>query len=408
MRDTQSSAPLHAAALDRIYTIPGDPATPTLCRLLRDRMAMEGPLDFSAFMATALYHPALGYYAREPRQVGRRGDFFTSVSVGPVFGALLARRFRAWWQAAGSPQPWRLIECGAHDGTLAADILAALGQLDPAALAALEYAIPEPLPRLQAAQREKLQPYAEHVRFLTRPAELAARPLPGIAFGNELLDALPFEVVEWQSDGWHPCRVGCGPDGGFSWETQAPLDTPALAAALAPLGSGFPIGYRSEVRTGYGGFFAPLLAGLSSGMLLWFDYGHARPDYYHPSRHQGTLQTFSKHRAAADPLLDPGAIDITADVDFTAVAEAAIALGCRPLRFCSQGTWLTGVGREWLLAMEGQPDAGLLRQFQTLTHPAQLGARFHVLELAWNDPAPAPLTAADRHRLALSAPSQGT
>lgn len=136
-------------------------------------------------------------------------------------------------------------------------------------------------------------------------------------------------------------------------------------------------------------------------MLLWLDYGFARPDYYHPARHQGTLRTFSRHRAGDDPLRDPGEIDITAHVDFTAVAEAAIALGCRPRLFRNQGSWLIAAGRDWLLGMEDQPDAGLLRQFHTLTHPAQLGGRFHALEVAWNAPTPATLSAADRHRLAL-------
>ncbi len=352
-------------------------------------------------MASALYHPELGYYARDPRQVGRDGDFFTSVSVGPLFGELLARRFLRWWQAAENPDKWRIIECGAHDGTLAADILAALSILHPAAFASLEYAIAEPLPRLQSAQRAQLQPFAGRVVHLSNPDELAAHALPGIAFGNEVLDALPFEVAEWQADGWHPCRVACGPQDGFIWDTTDPLADPALAAALAPLGGGFPVGYRCEVRTGYGAFFKPLLAGLSSGMLLWLDYGFARPDFYHPARTQGTLRTFSRHRAAANPLLDPGAIDITAHVDFTAVAEAASALGCRPLAFRNQGSWLTGVGREWLLAMEGNPQAGLLRQFQSLTHPAHLGGRFHALEIAWNDPAPVAISAADLQRLAL-------
>ena len=358
-------------------------------------------------MATALYHPELGYYARDARQVGRGGDFFTSVSVGPLFGELLARRFGRWWQDAGRPQPWRLVECGAHDGTLAADILGALRQLHPAAFAALEYAIPEPLPRLQAAQRATLQPFAARVRHLAHPAELAAQPLPGIAFGNELLDALPCQLVEWQADGWHLCQVACATTGGFCWDTQQPVTGPALFAALAPLGRAFPVGYRSEVRSGYDEWFAPLLAALSSGLLVWLDYGFARPDFYHPARHHGTLRTFSGHRAADDPLLDPGTLDITAHVDFTAVAEAAIALGCRPLLFRSQGSWLTAIARDWLLAMEGEPNAPLLRQFHTLTHPAQLGARFHVLELAWHDPAPAALAAADCHRLALPCASHG-
>jgi len=370
--------------------------------VLRERIAANGPLDFGEFMAAALYHPDLGYYARSARQVGRGGDFFTSVSVGPLFGELLARRFGSWWREAGSPDKWRLIESGGHDGRLAADILGALQRLELAAFAALEYAIPEPLPRLQAAQRLTLQPFADRVRFLADPAELAHNPLPGIAFGNEVLDALPCQVIEWQTDGWHLCRVGCDTDGRFYWDTQLPVSDRAQLAGLAPLGEDFSIGYRSELRTNYGGFFAPLLAGLSSGLLLWFDYGFARPEYYHPARHQGTLRTFLRHHAADDPLLDPGESDITAHVDFTAVTEAAIALGCRPLAFRNQGAWLTAVGRDWLLAMEGRPDAGLLRQFSTLTHPAQLGGRFHALELAWNDPVPPVIAAADLHRLAMA------
>jgi len=370
---------------------------------LRERIAADGPLDFADFMAAALYHPNLGYYAREGRQVGCGGDFFTSVSVGPLFGDLLARRFVQWWQQAGHPQQWRLIECGAHDGTLAADVLAALRRLDPAALAALEYAIPEPLPRLQAAQREKLRDFGDRVRHLASPADLASQPLPGIAFGNELLDALPCHVVEWQSDGWRLCRVACGREGGFCWETSLPVYDRALLDALAPLGTAFPPGYRNEARTGYGGLLAPLLGALSSGMLLWLDYGFARPEYYHPARCQGTLRTFAQHRAGDDPLLDPGSVDITAHVDFTAVTEAAVALGCRPLLFRNQASWLTAVARQWLLGMEDHPNAPLLRQFQTLIHPAQLGGQFHVLELAWNDPAAPIIAAADLNRLALDA-----
>jgi len=187
----------------------------------------------------------------------------------------------------------------------------------------------------------------------------------------------------------------------FCWDSLLPVNNPALLAALAPLGRDFPIGYRSELRTNYAEFFEPLLAALSSGLLLWLDYGFARPEYYHPARHQGTLRTFFRHRAGEYPLLDPGHADISAHVDFTAVAEAAITLGCRPLAFRNQGAWLTETGRDWLLAMEGQPDASLLRQFTTLTHPAQLGSRFHLLELSWNNPAAADLPAADCHRLAL-------
>lgn len=387
---------------DDVYTTPGGRATLALSERLRQRIAAAGPLGFAEFMASALYHPALGYYARTPRQVGQGGDFFTSVSVGPLFGELLARRFCAWWHGAGCPSPWRIIESGAHDGTLAADILKALTHLDPPALAALQYAIAEPLPQLRAAQLVTLRPFAGQARVVASAAELAAAPLPGIAFGNEVLDALPFHVVEWHHGRWQACNVGCTAEGGFRWVLAEIPAEPDLIAALAALGPEFPEGYRTEIRTNHAAFIGPLLAGLTQGRVLWLDYGFAKPEYYHPARTAGTLRTFSGHRAAAEPLQSPGEIDLTAHVDFTAVAETCVALGCRVAAFCTQAAWLTAVARPWLLAMEDRPDARLLRQFQTLVHPAHLGTRFHVLELAWHESPPPTASSADWHRLAWS------
>lgn len=359
-------------------------------------------MRFAEFMAAALYHPEFGYYAREGRQVGREGDFFTSVSVGPLFGNLLARRFLREWRALGSPARWRIIECGAHDGTLAADVLTTIRDLDSEAFGALQYAIAEPLPRLRAAQMLKLQAFGANVLVTSDLADLSAQPLSGVVFGNELLDALPFHLVEWEMGRWLECRVGSDPTGQLVWE-MAEIDDPALASALLPLGKEFPENYRTEVRTNLASFMEPLLSCISSGLLLWPDYGFARPEYYHPTRHEGTLRTFSKHHAAEDPLATPGEIDITAHVDFTAVAEAAIALGCRPVAFRNQGAWLTDVGREWLLSLEGRPQPQILRQFQTLTHPSHLGGSFHVLELAWNRPNAPAASESDFHRLALCA-----
>ncbi|MEO7098600.1 MAG: SAM-dependent methyltransferase [Luteolibacter sp.] len=403
MPDPDSSPPLHAVKRRKEYPIGATPATPSLRGILCDKIVQNGPLLFTDFMAAALYDPELGYYARETRQVGRGGDFFTSVSVGPLFGNLLARRFLREWKELGSPDHWRIIEFGGHDGTLAADILTAIHALDSTAFAALEYAIPEPLPRLQAAQRETLRAFGGRVTFTNDTSTLAENPLPGVAFGNELLDALPFHVVEWKSGGWRECRAGLSAEGAFVWQTDAEIDDPLLLEALAPLGKNFPDGYRTEVRTNFRSFLEPLTRCLSSGLLIWPDYGFARPEYYLPERHQGTLRTFSKHRAGEDPLATPGEVDITAHVDFTAVAEVAMEIGCFPRAFRNQGTWLTEVGRDWLLSLEGAPQTDLLRQFQTLTHPSHLGGSFHILELAWKNPAAPALTAADSHRLALFA-----
>jgi len=385
MPDPDPRPPARAAEFTKTYPIEGDPATPSLRRILTERIRRGGALGFPEFMAAALYEPALGYYARDPRQIGRGGDFFTSVSVGPLFGELLARRFLQEWRDAGNPDRWRIIECGAHDGRLAADVLSALSRLSPPAFRSLEYAISEPTVALQDAQRQNLQPFGQTVRFLNSPLELAADPLPGLAFGNEVLDALPCHVVEWSGDRWMECRVGLSGDD-FVWEVGEIRD-PSLNAALAPLSGPFPEGYRTEIRTGFQAFLEPLVRALDRGAMIWLDYGFAREDYYHPGRATGTLRTFSKHLAGENPMAAPGESDITAHVDFTAVAEAARSLGGRAAELRDQGTWLTRIARDWLLAQEGNPDAAMLRQFQTLTHPAHLGRAFQVLELSWRDAA---------------------
>ena len=219
-------------------------------------------------------------------------------------------------------------------------------------------------------------------------ADLAEKPLPGIAFGNELLDALPFHVVGFHEGRWVECRVDLETDDSFAWRNEE-IGDEALRAAVGLLGTGFPEGYHTEVRTGYREFLEPLTMALENGLMIWPDYGFARSDYYHPARRTGTLRTFSKHKAAEDPLLDPGAADITAHVDFTAVAEAALALGGRPVVFRNQGSWLTENARDWLLAQEGAPNPESMRQFQTLVHPAHLGGSFQILELSWDPSKPA-------------------
>lgn len=349
-------------------------------------------------MAAVLYDPELGYYARETRQVGRGGDFFTSVSVGPVFGGLLARRFLQWWSSAGKPSEWRIIELGAHDGTLAMDVLASLSGLDPEAFQSLEYVILEPLPTLAAAQRGKLSAFSEKVWIHDDAATLS--PRPGIAFGNELLDALPFHVIEWQEGQWTESHVGVS-DGGFCW-LSGKTTSDDVSSAVKHLTGPFPEGYRSEVRTCYLSLLESMAHALGTGLLLWIDYGFARPDYYSEARTNGTLRTFHRHQAGEDPLADPGLCDITAHVDFTHFAETAISLGMTPSCFSDQGSWLTRLAADWLRGMENAADPAAIRQFQTLVHPSHLGARFHVIELTVGGNADPIEVSRALHRLALT------
>ncbi|BCU78341.1 SAM-dependent methyltransferase [Luteolibacter sp. LG18] len=350
-------------------------------------------MPFDRFMAAALYDPTRGYYARGTRQVGRKGDFFTSVSVGPAFGQLLARRFADWWTGAGEPARWRILEMGAHDGTLARDILETLAASSPTAFAGLTYAILEQLPSLAAAQTERLSDYGDRFQSVASPAELA--PLPGIIFGNELLDALPCHVLEWREAFWWEGRIDAS-NGHFQWNFNIRWDGPSPQPSV-PL----PSGYRTETRTGYRDLLASLAPTLERGLMLWIDYGFARPEYLLPERTAGTLRTFTRHRAGDDPLDSPGERDITAHVDFTAVAEAALSLGIVPTDFRDQGSWLTRQAGTWLRHLEQHPDPAAIRQFQTLVHPAHLGARFHVLELSVNEVADEAARARAAARLAL-------
>lgn len=352
------------------------------------QIAENGPLDFASFMELALYEPTLGYYARHTRQIGRHWDFFTSVSTGPLFGELLARRFLEHWRSIGEPQKWRVIESGAHDGTLAFDILTAIHAISSKAFAALEYAIAEPLDTLRAAQNIKLERFEKTIRQIASPSELADEPLPGIAFGNEVLDALPFHLVERHEASWLELRVALDHKNSLAWSRHA-INNPTLIAELAPLSNHFADGHRSEIRTNFTDFLKPLIAALEHGLMIWIDYGFAAADLHHPLRHSGTLRTFSNHKAGDDPLANPGDRDITAHVDFTAVANAAMKLGGKAVDFHNQGAWLTGLARDWLTSQEGEPSAAYIRQFQTLTHPAQLGGKFQVLEISW-DPNTAP------------------
>ena len=368
---------------------------PPLEQSIRHTIELHGPLPFEIFLQLALYHPQLGYYARTTHQVGKMGDFYTSVSVGPLFGTLLATRFLTWWQENGCPSPWRILELGAHDGKLAADILTTLREISPTAWTALEYAISEPLPHLHTAQSTLLTTLAKTLNLAPSLSAIATTPLPGIAFGNEILDALPFHLIELSSGKWQQLHVTTASTPDTLSLTSLP-PSPALASQLTALPTTLPQPYRTELRTSFPPLLSAISACLTDGLLLFVDYGFAAPEYYHPQRTTGTLRTFSHHTAAEDPLATPGEIDITAHVDFTALAHAAAPLGYLPTTFSTQGTYLTHLAQPLLLAgtLHSQPH---IAQFQTLTHPAHLGMKFHAIEFQKNHPTP-PTVA---HRLAL-------
>lgn len=378
------------------YPIPAHSATPSLHERLLEKISAQGPISFPEYLETVLYDPTDGYYARTDSQVGRGGDFYTSVSVGPLFGQLLARRFLKWWEENGKPSVWRLVEIGAHDGKLAEDILRTLKEISPYAWESLEYAIPEPLPRLRTAQDLRLRALAKTLRIASSLAELSEFPLSGIAFGNEVLDALPFHLVKMISGEWREMFVMSGENSPLEITNRSAETHTLLGKKLAKLGTAFPENYQTEIRTNFPAFLKSVSSCLTDGLLIFIDYGFAAPEYYDTHRTSGTLRTFSKHRAADDPLDTPGEIDITAHVDFTDLTGAATEIGYFPCDFSNQGSYLTHLAKDLILSGAFN-DPKTIAQFQSLTHPAHLGGKFHVIEFAKKREIP-PILA---HRLAL-------
>ena len=355
--------------------------------ILRDRIAHSGPLPFRDFMDAALYHPQHGYYTSGRASIGRGGDFFTSVSVGPLFGTLLARQFAEMWERLGTPGEFTIVEQGAHRGDFARDALTALRANAPACFAAARYHIVEPSAALRAAQSAALNEFA--VRWF--PTLDALPAFTGVHFSNELLDAFPIYAVVWDGDAWRETHVGLE-DGRFVFTdlaiTSAPLRT--ALAQLPPV----PASYRTEINLAALAWLDALAAKLTRGFALVIDYGFSRAEYYRPERTAGTLTGYARHRRTDDLLAAPGDTDLTAHVDFTALAERATAAGLRVAGFTDQHHFIVALGTLHFPATIPDTSASQreLRAFKTLMHPQMMGRSFQVLALEKATAPHAPLT----------------
>jgi SAM-dependent MidA family methyltransferase len=365
---------------------------PTVTDILRAEIAAAGPVSCARFMDAALYTPGLGYYERQPGRIGRAGDYFTSVSVGPVFGQCLAARFATWLNALEADRPQQLVELGPHDGRLARDLLDALATVaPPSGLARLDYVLVDPSPARRAWQAERLAPHRDRVGWVADLAELAPGSVNGVIFGNEFFDALPVHRLGWDAAArdWFEWRVGW--DGArFCWVRSRPggtRDLPAaeLRAALAAeypalsdpaVQTALPDGFTVEVCPAARALWTAAARALGTGWLVALDYGPDR-EALRPEQPAGTLRAFTRHHQTADVLAAPGEQDLTADVNFPALAAAGERAGLQTVTLCAQGRFLVEALREQPLAAGWS--AAQRRQFQTLIHPQHLGERFKVL-----------------------------
>ena len=352
------------------------PAESALADALRDEIARRGPIPFRDFMERALYDPVQGYYGSGRARVGRGGDFFTNVSVGPLFGRLLARQFAEMWVALGKPAEFAIVEQGAHHGDFAADVLAALRDTASACLTATTYWVVEPLAALRQTQQEKLATWeGSKVRWVESLAELP--PFVGVHFSNELPDAFPVHRIARRGDGWRERFVDF--DGARFVFIDASVSNVALTTALACLPDVSP-GYETEINLAAPAWIAEVAARLERGFMLAIDYGYPRAEYYRPERDHGTLSAYAGHQREPDPLARPGEIDLTAHVDFTSLAEAGIAAGLSLAGFTDQHHFMVGLGQLHFHGDNASPQE--IRAFKTLMHPNLMGRSFHAICLA--------------------------
>jgi len=343
--------------------------------------AAGGRLPFAEYMQEALYAPGLGYYSAGSRKLGPAGDFTTAPELSPLFGRCLARQCADVLAELGGGD---ILEFGAGSGRLAADLLAELERLGrPPA----RYLILEVSADLRARQRETLARLAPGLAARVAWVETPPAGLRGVILANEVLDALPVHRFRLGPEGIEEgCVIWNGT--GFALEWTAPR-TPGLAervaAVLAEAGGGQAPGYASELGLAAGPWIAALGGSLAAGVALLVDYGFPRREFYHPERAGGTLMCHYRHRAHDDPFFLPGLQDITAHVDFTAVAEAADAAGLRVAGYTSQAAFLLATGITELAAgAQAAGDAALAaagHALNRLLSPAEMGELFKVIAL---------------------------
>lgn len=338
-------------------------------------------MSFERYMQLALYHDNLGYYTRGEQNIGKEGDFITSVSVGHSFGTILAHRIHDYWQKLNKPAGFHLIELAANNGQLSFDILSETERSFPDLYHTLSYHICEHLPVMMRTQAEKLAKFPGKLEQHTHLDQLRNRELTGIILSNELIDAMPVRLIQKQEDTWIELKVDS--DGDLFSFIAKPIGDQELLQFINRLPQDLPAGYTTEYRPGLKGFCEALSGILNEGMVITIDYGYTHQTFYAPHRITGTLRTYRGHQAGEAPLEDPGQMDITAHVDFTQLAEAFISAGFGLTDFVPQTSYLTNHGRQWLQGLEDAPIEARqksIRQFQTLTHPSMMGRQFLVME----------------------------
>jgi SAM-dependent MidA family methyltransferase len=323
-----------------------------LIQIIRAQIERHGPVSFAWFMQRALYHPEHGYYSSGRCAIGRKGDYFTNVSVGPLFGQLLALQFLEIWDRLGKLIDFVIVEQGAHDGQFALDVLEFVQKRRPEFFDALRYRIIEPFPILKEQQCRMLEAFGDKIEW-----RASSEPFTGVHFSNELLDAMPVRLI---SDGTEKL---VGLEGDKFVFVERPIDKAILNQPALDWIDG-------------------IAANLQRGYVITIDYGCTNEDCGR------NVQVRAQHRNLHSPFDSIGDADITMSVDWESILKRAQANCLCVAGFTDQHHFLTGIISQFESGDRGQSlladSRKAKRELQTLLHPEMLGRTFQVLALAKN------------------------
>jgi SAM-dependent MidA family methyltransferase len=363
-----------------------------LLQHLREQIAARGPMPFSQYMERCLYAPGLGYYSAGKTKFGEAGDFVTAPELGDLFARCIAQLMQPVFAVLGDEADF--LELGGGSGAFAEAVLLALiaGGVLPR-----RYLILEPSADLRERQRERLSAALPadvfaRVAWIDRPPEESWR---GVLFANEVIDALPTTRFMMRHGEVYEEHIALDGDGRLL-RVDRPAD--ALVAGAVrhverDLGREFDDGYRSEILPQLPYWIQAIAGSLEVGLMLFIDYGYVRREFYLPERQDGTLMAHYRHRAHSDPLYLPGLNDLTASVDFTALAEAGNSAGFGVAAYVPQAQFLIAAGLQQVFehAYEQAADDvvryDLAQQVKKLTLPDQMGERFQAMLFARGMPA---------------------
>lgn len=373
-----------------------------LLQLVREQIVSHGPMPFSQYMERCLYAPGLGYYSAGRTKFGAAGDFITAPELGELFARCVVSALQPVLSMLGAEADF--LELGGGSGAFAEAALQAFAAADTLPR---EYLILEPSADLRERQRERLQanlPAAlnARVRWLDRPPEPDWR---GVLFANEVIDALPATRFSVRDGEIFEEYVALDGEGRLT-RVDRPADalvSGAVRHVERDLGAAFAEGYRSEILPQLPYWIQAVAGSLTAGVMLFVDYGYVRREFYLPERDDGTLMAHYRHHAHNDPFYLPGLNDLTASVDFTALAEAGNSAGFGVAAYLPQAQFLIGSGLQQVFEqMQPQDEHGryrLAQQVKKLMLPDQMGERFQAMLLARGLdalPLPAELLTADQ------------